>query len=62
VENDDGLHVAPGTSLADVERQLITRTVNHWSRNKKEAARILGISAKTLYNRLKEYDHDGRTP
>lgn len=51
-----GLHIAPGTSLAEVERQLIINTVQQWSKNKKEAAKVLGISAKTLYNRLKAYE------
>lgn len=54
-----GLHIAPGTSLAEVERQLIINTVQQWSKNKKEAARVLGISAKTLYNRLKAYECGG---
>ena len=44
-----------GTSLADAERRLILATLGHLGGNKEEAARALGISIKTLYNRLCQY-------
>ncbi len=44
-----------GTSLASAERELIVTTVNHHRGDKSEAARVLGISLKTLYNRLHKY-------
>ncbi|MEC5387874.1 sigma-54 dependent transcriptional regulator [Uliginosibacterium sp. H3] len=47
--------VAVGTSLADMDRQLILATLEQCGGVKKRAAEILGISLKTLYNRLEEY-------
>jgi two-component system response regulator HydG len=44
-----------GTSLDDVERELITRTIEFSGGNKSRAAEILGVSLKTLYNRLDRY-------
>ena len=44
-----------GTSLAAAERELILTTVSHCGGDKNEAARVLGISLKTLYNRLHKY-------
>ena len=44
-----------GTPLADVERELILATYEHCRRRKEPTAALLGISMKTLYNRLKEY-------
>jgi two-component system, NtrC family, response regulator HydG len=44
-----------GTSLDDVERELITRTIEYFGGNKSRAAEILGVSLKTLYNRLDRY-------
>jgi DNA-binding NtrC family response regulator len=52
-ENDLNLKV--GTSLSDAERRLIMATLNQAGGDKKKAAEILGISLKTLYNRLNEY-------
>ena len=47
-----------GGSLDDAERQLITATLEHCAGDKKRAAEILGISLKTLYNRLHLYAKD----
>nr|WP_239467308.1 sigma-54 dependent transcriptional regulator [Rhodoferax koreense] len=44
-----------GTPLAEVERQLILATLEHYGRHKERTAAALGLSLKTLYNRLKEY-------
>ena len=44
-----------GRSLNDSERQLILATLERCSGDKKKAAEILGISLKTLYNRLHLY-------
>jgi two-component system response regulator AtoC len=45
-----------GGSLDDAERQLILATLERCGGDKKRAAEILGISLKTLYNRLHLYD------
>jgi DNA-binding NtrC family response regulator len=51
----DGSAALEGLSLAEVERRHILATVERMKGDKKEAAKILGISLKTLYNRLKKY-------
>jgi two-component system response regulator AtoC len=49
------LEVPVGTPLAAVERQLILATLEHYGHQKERTAAALGVSLKTLYNRLKEY-------
>jgi two-component system, NtrC family, response regulator AtoC len=49
------LHVAVGTALSEAERRLILATVSRCDGDKKQAAELLGVSLKTLYNRLKAY-------
>jgi DNA-binding NtrC family response regulator len=44
-----------GTSMADAERLLILATLAHCGQQKERTAATLGISLKTLYNRLKDY-------
>jgi DNA-binding NtrC family response regulator len=51
------LHFAVGVSIAEVERRLIFATLDHCGGEKKKAAQILGVSLKTLYNRLNSYKH-----
>jgi DNA-binding NtrC family response regulator len=53
--NGPNLHVRVGESVADVERRLILATLHHHSGNKQKTAEVLGISLKTLYNRLNQY-------
>jgi len=45
----------PGITVADAERALIEMTLRHTGNNRTRAAEILGISPKTLFNKLKEY-------
>ena len=49
------LRVEVGSSIADVERRLILATLEQLGGDKKRAAEVLGISLKTLYNRLSVY-------
>ena len=49
------LNVTVGTSLGEVEQRLILATLVDCEGDKKKAAEVLGISLKTLYNRLNEY-------
>lgn len=51
----DYLRVSVGGSLEDAERKLILATLDAADGDKKQAAEQLGISLKTLYNRLNEY-------
>jgi DNA-binding NtrC family response regulator len=51
-----------GVSLADADRQLIFATLEQCGGVKKRTAALLGISLKTLYNRLEEYAAAGVLP
>ena len=44
-----------GTALSEIERQVTLATLEYLGRHKEKTAATLGISLKTLYNRLKEY-------
>ena len=54
--------VRPGTTIADAERLLIFATLRQFGGDKTRAAEVLGISLKTLYNRLHAYEKDDRAP
>ena len=49
------LQIAVGTPLQDIEREVIVATLEHCRGRKRETAQLLGVSLKTLYNRLNEY-------
>lgn len=51
-----------GQSIAEVERKLILGTLNLTKGNKSEAARILGVTARTLSNKLRLYREKGLLP
>jgi len=44
-----------GETLADMEKNLICETLEHYGHNKRLASRALGISKSTLYEKLKKY-------
>src|ERR1700753_3006502 len=55
-DNDTNLvQVEVGTTVDEAERRLIMKTLESTNNNKTKAAEILGISLKTLHNKLKEY-------
>ena len=60
IETDSGTP-APlvGRTVADVERELILQTLKHCSGNRTHAANILGISIRTLRNKLHGYADEG---
>jgi DNA-binding NtrC family response regulator len=51
-----GVRFPVGTTVDEVERELILQTLSATSQNKTRAAELLGISLKTLHNKLKEYE------
>ena len=55
VHDPDAVHLGVGTTVEEAERQLILKTLQTTNNNKTRAAEILGISLKTLHNKLKEY-------
>lgn len=52
---DDVVTFRPGMSLSEIERIVIMETLKRFEGNKTRTAAVLGISLKTLYNRLNEY-------
>jgi DNA-binding NtrC family response regulator len=51
----NAVRVSVGTTVDEAEKQLILKTLESTHNNKTRAAEILGISLKTLHNKLKEY-------
>ena len=52
VPNHPQVALGPGTTVEEAERRLIVMTLEHTRDNKTRAAEILGISLKTLHNKL----------
>src|SRR5437868_5196393 len=55
VSDPDAVRLGVGTTVEEAEKLLILKTLEATSNNKTRAAEILGISLKTLHNKLKEY-------
>ncbi len=55
VEDPDSVRLGVGTTVGEAEKLLILKTLEATNNNKTKAAEILGISLKTLHNKLKEY-------
>jgi DNA-binding NtrC family response regulator len=45
-------------TLEDAERELITKALKRYDGNRRQTAKALGISERTLYRKLKELDED----
>ena len=54
-ETPPGVGIAPGTSLGEMEKLLIRRTLEMTRGNREETARILKIGERTLYRKLDKY-------
>ena len=54
----NAITVRVGATVDEAERLLILRTLEATGQNKTRAAEILGVSLKTLHNKLKEYSRD----
>lgn len=59
VNEDLALDFAPGMSLSEVEKRLILQTLDLTAQNRTRAAQMLGISIRTLRNKLNEYKEEG---
>jgi DNA-binding NtrC family response regulator len=55
MEDPDAVRLGVGTTVEEAEKKLILKTLEATNNNKTRAAEILGISLKTLHNKLKEY-------
>ena len=54
-ERPDAVVLPIGTKLERAERELILRTLEANHRNKTRAAEVLGVTPKTLHNKLQRY-------
>ncbi len=59
VQEANAVRLSVGTTVGEAERLLILKTLEATSNNKTRAAEVLGISLKTLHNKLKEYGQSG---
>ncbi|MDX8409891.1 MAG: sigma-54 dependent transcriptional regulator [Mariprofundales bacterium] len=55
-QQDGDQEIRAGMSIRDMERVLIEQTLEHVQGNRTEAAKLLGISIRTLRNKLNEYN------
>ena len=53
--NGNSVSVRIGTTVGEMEKELILRTLDKHNQNRTHAAEVLGISVRTLRNKLKEY-------
>ena len=59
VQNAANVEVLVGRTIADVEKDMIINTLEHCLGNRTHAANILGISIRTLRNKLNQYKDEG---
>ncbi|MER3446299.1 MAG: hypothetical protein C4291_05380 [Candidatus Dadabacteria bacterium] len=55
-ETDNKIVVEIGSTMDEIEKRVIAETLSYTKGDKKHAAKILGITRKTLYRKLKEYN------
>jgi DNA-binding NtrC family response regulator len=58
----EGLRLPVGMPLADLEREAILRTLEHCRGNRSAAAKLLGLSERTLYRKLRLFSARGPVP
>jgi DNA-binding NtrC family response regulator len=58
-ESDGSVRFRVGMTFHDIEREMLLKTLTSCGYNKRQAARMLGITAKTIYNRLTLYKELG---
>ncbi|SEI68909.1 sigma-54-dependent transcriptional regulator [Frateuria terrea] len=49
-----------GMTIEEMERQMLLRTLAHFDNDKTRTAEALGVSLKTIYNKLSRYQHEDR--
>jgi DNA-binding NtrC family response regulator len=54
--NADLVSLPVGATMDDAEREMIRQTLSHTNGNKTRAAKILGISLKTMHNKVKKFE------
>jgi len=56
IVDGNSVSIRVGSTVGEAERLLIVRTLEFTGQNKTRAAELLGVSLKTLHNKLKEYE------
>lgn len=46
----------PGVTLEQIEKQVIQKALRFYQGNKEQTARALGVSTKTIFNKVQEYE------
>lgn len=59
IKNQGAVETLVGRTIAEVERDMIVNTLEHCLGNRTHAANILGISIRTLRNKLSQYKEEG---
>jgi len=59
-EEKDSVRIRPGLSVKEMEKKLIFMTLKDLNENRTHAAEMLGISIRTLRNKLHEYKEEGK--
>ena len=59
VSSGSTLTLPIGDTMENYERRIIYRTLEHTDNNKTQAAKMLGVSLKTLHNKLNKYEKEG---
>ena len=53
------LRLLIGSTVEEVERALVVQTLARWHGNRTQAARVLGLSVRTLRNKIRVYITEG---
>ncbi len=48
-----------GSTIGEVERELVLHTLRRYDGNRTRAARVLGLSVRTMRNKIRQYSADG---
>lgn len=48
-----------GSTVSEIERELVLQTLAHCGGNRTHAARVLGVSVRTLRNKIRQYSAEG---
>lgn len=62
ITQGNNLQLRVGTTVEEMERQLIYATLERYGGHKERTAEVLGLSSKTLYNRLRQYENESDVP
>ena len=48
-----------GSTVGEIERELVLQTLARFNGNRTRAARVLGVSVRTLRNKIRQYSAEG---